>query len=437
MSSRQGPPPPSPRSNATDTEDTPHPIADPAAASRRGAGYLLAGQAAMAASQIVLVLLIARLGGDTDAGRFLLLLGIATPTFAIANGGLRIIASADIRRELRTPHLLRLRIIGITLAAPLCLTVGAVALGPATAPLACAVVTMKCVEAMSDLAYGFGQRDRRFRTIALGMTLRAVIGLTAASALLLAGLDTTWAVVGVVAASAAVFLSVEARLLQSPTHATPPARPKPILRRAIALGVMSAFGALFIYTPIYILGTFSLAQAGTFGATQQLALGFTLLAAAWGHAHTSRYAELADHPRQLLVEIAKGAFIVAAPALLAAGVALTHGRLFLDLAFGPDFNATPATLAWLCAATAAINLASLTIYACVAVTRDWCAPLVHLAGVTSCVALGLAFYPTFGTQGIAAAYLLAALAAAAVGVASILLPLANRPLAGHPREAST
>lgn len=140
--------------------------------------------------QWMLLALVARTGGPTEAGRFALALAVTGPVMLLAGLGLRHAQIADAMVAERLPVYLRLR--GLAVGVGLGAIALVAAFGPFDRATSVALLLMglaKAVEAGGEVTYGYLQRRGRFDLVARSQLGRGLLGfLGMATGMLVGGL---------------------------------------------------------------------------------------------------------------------------------------------------------------------------------------------------------------------------------------------------------
>ena len=147
---------------------------------RSRTAWTVFGQSSYIVSQFLLLVLLARLAGVEEVGRFGYATPVITPVYWLTDLGLRTNKTTDVANLHSFSDLLALRVVTPVLGYGLILAVAA-ALTDDEAALAIAAVfgAAKGVEAVSDLAYGVFQRHGRMALFARSMIVRGFGGLAA------------------------------------------------------------------------------------------------------------------------------------------------------------------------------------------------------------------------------------------------------------------
>lgn len=316
---------------------------------------LLAGNGTFMASQWVLLVVIIRAGGASDAGRYVLATTISSPFFLFGSVKLRQAFVADPDGPGRYAVYRRVRLVSTIAAATAALVVGGLWMDPSAWWILGSVVSAKVAEALCDLHYAVMQRERSFGAFGLSLGLRGVLGVGSAGLALALEAPTD---VALVAWSLSWWLTL---LLRDRKYTVPTPTAVPwfawleLGRRLAPLGVAAFAAALSTSIPrLMIEREMGLADLGAFGAILMLytAVLFGLetatdvLVGPMAAAH--RRAE-ADALRHLLQRtFAFGAAV----STLGVVLAMTFGGKLLRVLYGTDLGADNqvAALTVLCGA---------------------------------------------------------------------------------------
>ncbi|TCJ30209.1 lipopolysaccharide biosynthesis protein [Nocardioides jejuensis] len=224
----------------------------------------LVGIAAYNLGQWLLLVVLARMTGTGDVGRFALALAISAPVYLAVGLNLRMVRATDARREWRPEQYGRLRIVlnAVSLAVVMAIGLG-LHMSTADLMLLGVVSISKAVEATSQVLYGFFTLRERLDLVSRSLVLRAVLGLASFSGALVAGLGVTAAAAGLAGAWFVVYLfhdrpeyqralatdadyMAAQGLVAGESSAT-----SRLARRALPLGVDAGVGSVALNVPRY------------------------------------------------------------------------------------------------------------------------------------------------------------------------------------------
>ncbi|WP_408897266.1 lipopolysaccharide biosynthesis protein [Nocardioides sp. R1-1] len=221
---------------------------------RRSVTAVLAGNGAYAASQLLMLMVLARVTDSAEVGRYALALAVTAPLFLLAGLKLRQVQVTDARGENTPGQFLALRTVTSLLALAASLAVAVAAALPVG--VVAAVALNKVAEGRLDSVFGTLQRHEQMTAVARAQAARAVAGLAAFSAAVVptrsaaAGALALAAVTLAVASGAAGVLRRQGRPVRAEYDAP---RLWRLARLALPLGVSVALGSAVAFTPRYLL----------------------------------------------------------------------------------------------------------------------------------------------------------------------------------------
>lgn len=247
------------------------PAKEPTTAARQTMGlgknlaWTLVGTTVYAASQWVMLILLAKLSGPEMVGQFSLGLAITAPVFMLTNLQLRAVQATDSRYDFHHNDYLVLRLITTAVG---CLAVGGLVVGGGfrgeTALVILAFGAAKAIESVSDVIYGQFQQHERMDTIAIAMMIKGVIAVAALGAATALTGRAVWAIMALAASWATVLfaydLPASAALRRDSSSSAVPAQPRwsraRLLRLtwlALPLGVVMMLISLIANIPRYFI----------------------------------------------------------------------------------------------------------------------------------------------------------------------------------------
>lgn len=144
-------------------------------------------------AQWVVFFMVARVGGDREAGAFALLLAVATPLVTASSWGLRN-GYITLPSRYGFVHFVVLRIVGVLISSVVIVTFGVIV--ESDAPLLIAVVLMKAADSVIDIWFGRWQRQGRLWAFGSVMVLNGLLTVVFAGLLALSMVSAGWVVVG-------------------------------------------------------------------------------------------------------------------------------------------------------------------------------------------------------------------------------------------------
>ncbi len=166
-----------------------------AVSARTRTAALTAGQVVFTASQGLVLVAVARLEGGSAVGLYTLALALASPIFLFAQFRLQDVVATDVNDSAVSMRYLGITLVGASVAFVIVLLL---AIGWDVAGLAAvagAVSVGQAAQSVSFLAYGYLQGAGRVTALALSMSLRGVVGVSALTVGLLTStfLTAVWA----------------------------------------------------------------------------------------------------------------------------------------------------------------------------------------------------------------------------------------------------
>lgn len=232
---------------------------------------MFVGRLIFAASQWLLLILIARLTTPHDLGLFTYAIALTSPILLATQLNMRAYMATDSRAEFPFANYFATRILGTFLAL---LLVGGIALASgrelAVLALILAIAGYKATESISDVFYGILQRNEHVGPIARAVSAR---GVTAVVCMLAALVLTKSVLVGASCILAAwLFIlvihdyPVSRRELDGPVY-TPRPNVWPVIRACYPLGITLGLMSLRINIPIYFIeARFGTEEVGYYSA---------------------------------------------------------------------------------------------------------------------------------------------------------------------------
>jgi O-antigen/teichoic acid export membrane protein len=332
--------------------------------------WTISGNAAAAAAQWLLILVLVRLDSDATVGAFALAAAVVSPVFLMANLHLRTIQATDIANSfgLGTYMVSRVCLTGIAVAAvALC----AMFLPRQSAALVPCIAAIKSFEGLSDMIYGFLQKSEHMDRIAKSMILRHAGVLFALTAAVASGLGVTWGLWGGAMASAAVWLRDLRALLNEPDvdrrqlfHSTV-ADVLRLVRKSLPLGVALLLVSVNANMPRYFLGHLhSAVEVGQFAALGAIGLAANTLIIAGGQALGPSLARAA-HDGQRWDFYQRGILLVGGACLLATGLlaaGVLGGGMILEAVYGTEYSKLSSSFVWVLAGCGLSYIASAVGY---------------------------------------------------------------------------
>jgi O-antigen/teichoic acid export membrane protein len=369
----------------------------------RNARWALAANAYYVACQAGVLLVVARHGSPELVGQLALALAVAAPVQLLASLQLRSAQATDVAGDYAFGEYLAVRIAGASVSV---MVVAALAwiLG-LDGRVTIAVGLMKAIESLSDVAYGRLQHDQRYDRLGTSQIVRGTLAIAVMSAVLGAGGGLATAVLGTALAWLGVCLGYDLAGLSLEGARPSAARLGTLVRSSLPLGIAACVGSVAANVPRWLLwDAANEAAVGYFAALSYVVVIGTLLAAALGLAVCPILAASHRAAPARFVRMTLGlSAAVAAGALVALGLAATHGRELLGLLYGPDYAAYAPVFTWLTLAGGVAAVTSFLNYALTATRRFTHVLAVQLAAGAGALAVGVLRVPVAGIAGAAEA----------------------------------
>ncbi|MBC7353839.1 MAG: hypothetical protein H5U08_15865, partial [Thermogutta sp.] len=155
---------------------------------RRNFAWYLSGNVTQAVSRLLVLVLLIKLGGLADTGRWVAAVALCAPIFAAFELGLRNLLVCDVRRRFLFQDYFSIRVVGAStacLVAPLAALVYTV--NAAFVGLVFVVAAGRMFDSLADIAYAVLQREERMDRIGAGFLIRYGLSLVGAAGVLALG----------------------------------------------------------------------------------------------------------------------------------------------------------------------------------------------------------------------------------------------------------
>jgi len=155
---------------------------------RRNFAWYLSGNVTQAVSRLLVLVLLIKLGGLVDTGRWVAAVALCAPIFAAFELGLRNLLVCDVRRRFLFQDYFSIRVVGASMA---CLVAPLAALvytaNAAFVGLVFVVAAGRMFDSIADIGYAVLQREERMDRIGAGFLMRYGLGLVGAAGVLAMG----------------------------------------------------------------------------------------------------------------------------------------------------------------------------------------------------------------------------------------------------------
>jgi O-antigen/teichoic acid export membrane protein len=324
---------------------------------RRNAAWTLLGNLTFAACHWGGFVIVGRLGGPEELGRYAFALALVMPIMLFAGLQMRELQVADATQRYRFDDYFAVRLVG-TACASLVLLVIAVA-GYAR-PIGVAILLVALArgfESLSEVHYGLAHRHRRLDLVAQSMMLRGVLGLVALGTGYYLTEDLAVGLIGVAVTRAVVWWCFDRASTRQWRNSEAGSVSGPSFKRrlelawmALPLGVAMLLVTLNPNVPRYFIeASAGLAALGLFTSMAHFVVAGRLAINAVAQAAFPRLADLhaaGDRAafRWLLIRLIG---VSALPGWLGLLVAVAFGRELLSLIYGPQFAAGADVFPWI------------------------------------------------------------------------------------------
>jgi O-antigen/teichoic acid export membrane protein len=313
--------------------------------------WTFVGNAVHAASQWMLLSLVAKLGDAHMLGEYALSFAIAMPAAMLSHMNLRAVLATDVERKHPFGDYLVVR--AAASAAGLAAIAVVVFLSGYHGRLVAATLIigfMMATESFSDLYHGLMQRRERMEQVARSMTVRGLMGVVALGATLYATRDLVWAVAALAASRVVMLLIYDRPLGERGETLGRSGRGAQlaILQSAIPLGAVLMLVSLTTNLPRYAieqhLGT---RELGAFAAVASAMTVGNTVVNAFGQAATPRLARLFSTRDLRAFRLLAGKLGLMALALGGLGAlgAAVAGEWVLRIVYRPEYAAYASLLA--------------------------------------------------------------------------------------------
>ncbi len=321
------------------------------------ASWVFVGNVVFAASQWILLVVLAKLGTVEEVGLFALANAISAPVFMLSDLNLRAYLATDAGDEFPFATYLACRAFASGLALASIFVVGVYASQSKESFIVLmAVSSAKAFESLSTVVFGLYQKQGRMRWLAGSLTLKSLLAIVAFTSALLITRRLDLSVLALAASRLIAFVVYDlphARRLTSLTHFWAAPGVAQLARSALPLGVIMMLTSLNSNLALYfiesLLGTIAV---GYFAAILYLITTARIVINALSQAASPRLAQLlrarnrSGFNRLQRTLIALGLSI----GITGAAGAWLLGKPILSLVYSPEYAQYSNLLVWLVAA---------------------------------------------------------------------------------------
>jgi O-antigen/teichoic acid export membrane protein len=324
---------------------------------RRNAAWTLLGQTVFAGCHWASFIVLGRLGGPEELGRYSLALAVVTPIMLFAGLQMRQLQVADVTGRYRFEDYFAVRVAGTGCAALVLLVIALVGYTWQIAVAVLLVALARGFENLSDVHYGLAHRHKRLDLVAQSSMLKGVLELIALGSGYYLTKDLAVALIGVAATRALVWWFFDRASTKQWRNARAEPASRPDFKRllglawtALPLGVAMLLVTVNPNVPRYFIeATVGLAALGLFTSMAHFVVAGRMAINALSQAAFPRLADLhaaGDRAafRWLLIRLIA---VSALPGSIGLLVAIVFGRELLSLIYGPRFADGADVFPWI------------------------------------------------------------------------------------------
>jgi len=386
----------------------------PASSVRKNFSWILIGNIVTEISLAGVLISLAKFGSAVMQGRFLLCLGIATPTAVFLSLGLRALLITDSKEQFSFYDYFYLRIISCVVIAVACFLIGLYLVffrhkyGVDFLIVLSLVGGFKAVDFLSDICYAVFQKKQRMKYIGISRGIKA-LGAFAVTIVILA-------VTGSLAATMAGWLVVYCTMallydLRTAERFYPEkgafslSHSLTLGKQAIPLVAVVTLLTLNSNVSRYIIAAYcGEAEIGYFGSMNYGVVAITMVFVAIGHAVLPKMVEnFRSQPLGIWRLAAKVAPVIAALGLSGFVVSLFLGRIALRILFSAEHARHVHVLWILMGGSVLVGMASLMGFASTACRAFTATAFAWVVVVCGTIIGGIILVPRYGMTGAACA----------------------------------
>jgi O-antigen/teichoic acid export membrane protein len=386
---------------------------------RRNAAWAFLGEAVFAACHWGGFIILGRLAGPEELGRYALALAVVLPVMLFGGLQMRQLQVADAAQRRSFQDYFSVRLAGTLAAGLVILCIALLGYGGSMVAPILLVGLAKAFENVSDVHYGLAQRHQRLDLVAQSRMLRGVGGLMALGTGYYLSADLGIALLAMAGVWGLVwwlFDRAVTRRWRKPAESGRAWRADLKRRSGLAwtaapLGVALMLVTLNANVPRYFIEAIvGLGALGVFTATAQFVIAGRMLINALCQAAFPRLADLYAAGdlagfRRLLVRLMAAS---ALPGLLGLAVVIGFGRELLSLVYGPQFAEGGQVFVWIMVVGVVIYAQTPLGYGLTAMHQFKIQPLIFGVAVVVNAAACFALVPPYGLLGATLAWLGAA-----------------------------
>ena len=378
---------------------------------RRNVAWALVGNLGYSACQWGVLVCMAKLGTETDVGRFALGLALTAPIITLTNLNLRLLQSTDAREDYPFSVYMSVRLIGTALGL---VAIAAMAFGlgyhGVTLYLILAVALAKAFEAVSDVVFGLLQKAENLRRVAVSMLAKGVISLLAVGLVLRMTGDIILATVAMGLCWGSLLVTYDLPAAVRLASVRPTLKLGSLGRlvsAAFPLGCVAGISSLTVNVPRYAIeANMGEPAIGVFTALAYLFVAAIQPTLALGAAVNPRLARHFVHDLGAFRRLTSRTMVIAGGlGLLGIAACALFGRPMLTLFYAPEYAKHTPVLVWLAVATGVSFLGQALSYAVTAARRLPEQLPIAVLSLVVCVLASQYLVPRYGLLGAAWAVL--------------------------------
>ncbi|HED14500.1 MAG TPA: lipopolysaccharide biosynthesis protein [Gammaproteobacteria bacterium] len=321
---------------------------------RKSAAWIFTGRLVYAMCQWLILVVVAKLSSPEVLGEFTLALAVTAPIVIFSQLNTRAFVATDAMSEYTFSDYLVLRIITTMLAVLVILFASiAINLPYAAKATLLGVALFKAFESISDIYYGWFQKQEKMKAIGLSAILHGVLSLSTVVVFMMVDGQISAAVYVIAALWFMTLIFYDAR--KQPETSLPISsysfnRMWQLTKICLPLGFAMLLVSLNINIPVYFVKAYlSTKEVGYFSAIVYFMFAGRLITGALAQASAPRLSQYyakgqrALYSRLLLKLLVVGAIL----GLGGVGIALGFGQWLLTIAYGPDYGRFSDVFVWI------------------------------------------------------------------------------------------
>ncbi len=392
---------------------------------------MFASKVVYAACQWCILVALTKLSDAGTVGEWGLAMMITAPVFALCNLKLRSVLATDVKNRYTLSDYFGLRLATVTLALLIVLAISSAARFSVDTFLIVIVIGLaKGSESASDIFHGVMQKMERMERIGQAFLLKGIAILLIFPSILFLTQSLLAALLGILAICVAMLFFWDwpnaGRLLGDRSVLKPQftiSIMSQLARRTVPLGLADLINPMTTLVPKYFVAAYlGGAALGHFTAIAYVQMAGAVVILALSHSVIARlarqyHADLREFVRFFLKLLAIGAAIGGAGVVFA----VLFGRLFLSIAYTPEYGEHVDVLILLMIAVAAADMKAFVVAALVAMERSRTWAVVTLLAVLVSLISASVLVPRYGLVGGAWAVLAGTWTSFVVGTLCVLV----------------